>query len=181
MDNEKTPRKPNRRSIYKESLQYAVQNGEKEWYHKSDKINQECAAAIDRAISDSYKDMYHADVQSALEKVCADFGKNRLTWVVAAVVKGMEFDGRISNRNKDWAQNFPIPMRSENYYGYHLNIHATIVDSIADRIRLEKVQTKKPSVLGEMQENKKGIAEKMQENSSEKAAAKTKKRDEPEV
>ncbi len=72
--------------VYRHSAEYAVQHGEAFSYYESFDANQKCAAAIEKAIGDNYRDN-HLDSKAALAQVGQKFGMERFTYVLANTVQ----------------------------------------------------------------------------------------------
>ena len=85
---------------------YAHEHGELEQYRASRKANIACAAAIDAAISEHYRD--NCLGREAVSQVVEQFGYDRTLYVLANTVRHKEHDGRISRDNKTWARTIPI-------------------------------------------------------------------------
>lgn len=121
------------KSIYQYTFAHARDSGEQEAFWKSNRRNQECATAIDKAIAESRYDQHFYKLPAALDTVSREFGLERVAWVVAATVQHYDYDGRFSRANKDWALHFPIPQDRESHVV--LNTHLTILDGFADKVR----------------------------------------------
>ena len=65
-----------------------------------------CAAAIDAAISEHYRD--NCLGREAVSQVVEQFGYDRTLYVLANTVRHKEHDKRISRDNKTWARTIPI-------------------------------------------------------------------------
>ena len=92
--------------VYKYPASYAKENGELELYRASNKANVACKEAIEKAITDHYFDnvLHHG----AVKEVVDQFGFERTLYVLANTVRQKDWDGRISNDNKAWAQTIPV-------------------------------------------------------------------------
>lgn len=119
--------------IYPHPLEYAKETGELEAYWGSAKVNRECAAAIDKAISASHYDQYYYNLPDALAAVTKEYGLDRVAWVVAAVIQANESDRRYSRVNREWAQDCSIP--HEKPQNFFLQSHPTVLDGFADKVR----------------------------------------------
>jgi hypothetical protein len=132
--------------VYIGYLDEAVAKDEKPQFVASQKLNHECAEAIDRAINENSKPgpmagTQYVDVEKAARSVVDEFGAERVAWALAGNVKAAEFDGRWSNATKDWAKDFDVPSNSV----YHLNTHRTILESFVGKFR--EVEKEKPSLM----------------------------------
>lgn len=119
--------------VYPYSLEIALQNNETDAYHASAQINQECIAAIDEAIAASCYDNNYYNLSSALTDVTKEFGLDRVAYVVAATVQTHLYDGRYSQRNKDWATEVSISREDSRYLQF--KSHPYLLNSFADKIR----------------------------------------------
>lgn len=120
-------------TIYTDTFAHARENGELEAFRESSKCNQDCAAAIDKAIADSRHDHYYYKLPTALDTVTKEFGMERVAFVVAATVQHYDYDGRYSRANKEWAQGFTVPKDRESLI--LLNTHPAVLDGFADKVR----------------------------------------------
>ena len=92
--------------VYRYPGSYAHEHGELEQYRASRKANIACAAAIDAAISEHYRD--NCLGREAVSRVVEQFGYDRVLHVLANTVRHKDWDGRISQSNKAWARTIPI-------------------------------------------------------------------------
>jgi len=93
--------------VYPYPLDYAVENGEQEQYRLSRKANIACKEAIEQAIAEHYADNC-LDTAAAVRQVADAFGYDRMLYVLAVTVQHKNWDGRISNSNKEWAASIPV-------------------------------------------------------------------------
>ena len=93
--------------VYPYPLDYAVENGEQEQYRLSRKANIACKEAIEQAIAEHYADNC-LDTAAAVRQVADVFGYNRMLYVLAVTVQHKNWDGRISDSNKEWAASVPV-------------------------------------------------------------------------
>jgi hypothetical protein len=151
--------------VYKQDADYARQKDELALYRDSNRMNQVCAKAIDQAVKESNYELYHYDLNTAAQKVIAEYGAERMAWVLAATLQNMDYDGRFSRDNKDWGKAFPIPKERSVYYT--INTHPAILDGFINAARkafaaLEKSTPeagKRASVLNRLEEGKKAAAQ----------------------
>jgi len=148
-------------AVYPNSADIARDRGELPVYRESNKLNEQCAAAIGKAINDSNYKPFHYDLKTAMEKVTAEYGEKRVSWVMAAMVQRHDYDGRYTPSNKRWAQGFDIP-REQEYGGkplipyYGNKAHATLIDGFITRLR--EHMERKPSLTGQLKEDAKRLA-----------------------
>jgi hypothetical protein len=122
--------------VYLETIKHAAQNDEKPLYRESMQLNEECAAALDKAIHEHRTPTGNGggaryDFDTALAEVVDKFGTERVNAVLAHVVNSNDFDGRLSQQNKDWANTVDIPQ--VNYI--EMNTHLTVLDGFVNHVR----------------------------------------------
>lgn len=93
--------------VYKQSAEYAIEHDELPAYRESFRVNMACRDALESAIHESYHD-YCLDTGKAAAQVAAQFGMERVAYVLANTVRAFDHDGRISRDNKAWAQTVPV-------------------------------------------------------------------------
>ena len=93
--------------IYNETANYAYEAGEMEAYHASLDANISCRDAIERAISDCYRDNC-LNSKEAVKSVLGQFSDERVKYVLAATIQAKDHDGRISRENKEWAKSVEV-------------------------------------------------------------------------
>lgn len=94
--------------LYTQSGAYASEHGELDAYRSSNKANLACKEAIHSAIRDSYHDNC-LDTKEAVRQVVDVFGYDRTFYILALTVRHMDWDGRFSRDNKEWAKTIPVP------------------------------------------------------------------------
>ena len=131
--------------IYMESASYALKHDEAEAYRASYQANMDCRYAIEEAINDHYHDN-QLDISCAKD-IIATYGLKRVQTVLASTIRSVDWDGRISDKNKTWARSYPIP--DENGLEYRVNgCHRGLIDLFCTEVRrLQYEMAKKPSVL----------------------------------
>ena len=92
--------------VYLYPRTYAQKHGEMEEYRMSRQANIACRDAIDRAI----REHHHDNVLSrkAVQNVVGQYGFDRTLYVLAVTVVDKNWDGRISQNNKNWAKMQPV-------------------------------------------------------------------------
>ena len=103
--------------VYKYPGEYAREHGELELYRASGKANIACKEAIESAVNGHYNNNC-LDTKAAVREIVERFGYERMLYVLAVTVKAMEWDGRISKANKNWARTVPV---FENKDGFGLD------------------------------------------------------------
>lgn len=159
--------------VYMQSAEYAIEHDELPAYRESFRINMACRDALEKAIHESYHD-YCLDTGKAAAQVAAQFGMERMTYVLANTVRAFDHDGRISRDNKAWAQTIPVCADADEWrhersrYFLVSQVNPGLVNLLVSRVReeLEKekdVPAKRPSVLEKIQKNKTAIQAKAAE------------------
>jgi hypothetical protein len=131
--------------VYKFTGETARDNGELEGYRISYRLNVECGEAIDKAIIDNSKPgpaagTQYIDTEKAARSVVAEYGAERVAWVVAGNVNNHDFDGRLSNANKTWAKDFDTAKPD-----VHLKAHMSVLDTFVGKVR--EIEKEKPSLM----------------------------------
>lgn len=93
---------------YTNSYAKGVSKNELELYENSYQLNVDCKNAIENAIADNFDGM-RLKTDTA-KKVIAEFGYDRVNYVLANTVQKKNFDGRFSRENKEWAKKYYIPV-----------------------------------------------------------------------
>ena len=93
--------------VYPYPREYAVENDELDKYRLSRKASIACKEAIEQAISKHYANN-SLDTAAAVKQVVDAFGYDRTMYVLAVTVKHKDWDGRISQSNKQWAATMPV-------------------------------------------------------------------------
>ena len=92
--------------VYPYPADHAREQGELDVYRASFRANVSCKDAIEAAIRDNYHDN-RLDT-AAVGQVAEQFGQERMLYVLAATVRHFDYDGRISQDNKRWANTIPV-------------------------------------------------------------------------
>jgi len=149
-----------------------MEHGETDKYTESLNNNMTCADTINMAITNSYLGDFRYDLRTAVKTAVDQHGSERVSWVLANTLQRKDFDGRFSEKNKEWAKAFPIPDCRQNVY-YVVNAHPALLDAFIryhrEGLQLNKApEAKKPSARGELQKEK----DTLQQNKPVKAPAK---------
>lgn len=136
--------------IYRNTAAYARDNGEQRLYFASRNANEDCAHAIGKAINAHY-DGCHLDTDAIIETVTAEYGAERVTYVLANTAQVMAEDGRMSRANVEWAQTIDVTIDRDRNAGFAVTAelaHATLVGALitAYRKALETAQTESETV-----------------------------------
>jgi len=141
--------------VYRHDAAYAREHGELPLYRESYQANVACKEAIEKAINANYGDN-RLNTQAVMETVSAEFSTERIQYVLANTVQQKDWDGRISQANKAWAQTVPVTPNPDSWGGdrncYFVvdQAHTGLTDLFVTHFRreLEKApKEKKPSVL----------------------------------
>lgn len=123
--------------VYAKSLSEARELDELEIYRASRNENHTCANMIDAFISKHYNDN-RLDSEGALNDLLERYPVERIALVTVVNVEDKEWDGRISNANRAWANAFledysDDVMRQKGEY--YLTAHPGLVNLFADTVR----------------------------------------------
>lgn len=155
--------------VYPYGQDYAAEHREMEQYYESETLNIACRDAIRHAIAQYYKDNILGE--EAVHQVVTQFGAARTQFVLANTIQYKDWDGRISRRNKAWANQVQI-LPDNNTYGtnmrlrYVIDSNAGLTDTFTNIFRREYCQEKqaqkvRPSVLGKLQNQPKNTSPKI--------------------
>ena len=137
--------------MYMQSAQYAISHDETDAYRASHLANVDCRKAIESAIVEHYRDN-RLDVSFAKD-ILETYGMERTQTVLASTIRAMDWDGRISEKNKNWAKAFPLPDASGREY--HINrCNPGLTDLFCNEVRrIQREQERKPSVLTKLRQH----------------------------
>lgn len=97
--------------VYKQSAEYAIEHDELPAYRESFRVNMACRDALESAIHESYHD-YCLDTGKAAAQVAAQFGMERVAYVLANIRSGEEHDRRKNDAGgHDQSQRLSAPHR----------------------------------------------------------------------
>lgn len=120
--------------LYQQSGEYAIEHGELDAFRASRKANIACREAIESAISEGFDGMHlTADTKSVL----AEFGPERVSYVLAATLQNKTWDERFSRNNQAWAAAVPMAEPQDRRSAYIINSHSTLLDSFVSTMRKE--------------------------------------------
>jgi len=138
--------------IYQHTGEYAREHGELDAFRASREANVACKESIEAAIRAGYDGMHlHADVKGVL----AEFGPERVTYVLAATIQSKDWDERFSRANKAWATAVPMFEQDHRRSPYIVHIHSTVVDGFVSMARkemdaMQKQAEQKPSIKAQL-------------------------------
>ena len=136
--------------VYMQSAEYAIEHDELPAYRESFRVNMACRDALESAIHESYHD-YCLDTGKAAAQVAAQFGMERVAYVLANTVRAFDHDGHERSR-----------------YFLVSQVNPGLVNLLVSRVREELAKEKaapekRPSVLEKIQKNKTAIQAKAAE------------------
>lgn len=128
-------------AVYPYSHNDARHNGQMDEFlcRESYKANCECKRAIETAINENFDGMHLK--HDGAKDVIAEFGHDRVQWVLANTLKQLDHDGRFSHDNKEWAKGFYIPQ--DKLFGNDLrqnfivSSHPAVLDGFIGQARKE--------------------------------------------
>ena len=156
--------------LYMETAGYARENDEFEVWQISHKTNIDCKNAIETAISEGFDGMY---LTADPKDVLAEFGPERVSFVLAHTLQAKAYDKRFSPGNLAWAKTVPVVESGDHRYQYAISSHPTLLNGFVDMARREMGQMKQP------QQRRPSVKEQLTAGPapSGKPAAKTKDRE----
>lgn len=120
--------------LYQQSGEYAREHGELEIFRASRKANEACRDAIDAEIRDGYNGTYFTVDPT---DVLAEFGPERVSYVLAATLQSKTWDYRISRSNQAWAAAIPMVEAEDRRSAYLINSHPALLDGFVNVVRDE--------------------------------------------
>jgi len=118
--------------LYRYSYDEAKHNNDIYLWRESFKENVKCADAVKKSIAENFDGM-HLQKDSATI-VCGEYGVDRVNYVLANTIQNLEWDGRFSQSNKDWAKRFFIP-KSEQNTAFSISSHPAVLDGFVNQTR----------------------------------------------
>ncbi len=101
-------------------------------WQESHKGNCKCARAIEDAISRSFDGRtLQSDCAAG---IIAQFGFNRVNFVLANTIREKSHDGRFSPGNKDWSQTICVP-RNDSNWAFAVDSHPAVLDGFINLTR----------------------------------------------
>lgn len=134
--------------VYMETAEYAKEHDETEVWKLSYKTNIACKDAIETAIREGFDGMH---LTADAKDVLAEFGQERVSFVLAHTLQTKAYDGRFSPGNLAWAKTIPIVESGEYRYQYAISSHPTLLNGFVDMARqalerMKQPQQRKPSI-----------------------------------
>jgi len=157
-------KRQNKSPMYSHSVTYAKEHGELDEYFASRKTMIACKEAIEDSIRERYSD--NRLQEGGAKKMIDTFGMERVAVILAVTCIRRDWDGRISDKNKEWAKSVPL-IEDIDRFGNDKNneltlgqVHSGLVDLFVTEFRreitkektIEKtvVKTNRPSVLAQL-------------------------------
>ena len=138
--------------VYRESLTYAMEHASADEYLDSRKLTIDCKKAVEAAIKEKFDGMHLAD--DAVDSVLAEYGSERLSFVLACTVQHKMDDGRFSRDTKAWAEGISVPENTDRgrdmTMDYVVESHPAVLDGFIGMARekfkgLEQAQDRNDS------------------------------------
>lgn len=157
-------KRQNKSPMYSHSVTYAKEHGELDKYIASRITMIACKEAIEDSIRERYSD--NRLQEGGARKMIETFGAERVAAVLAVTCIRRDWDGRITDRNKEWAKSVPL-IEDTDRFGEDRNLelalgqtHSGLVDLFITEFRRETTKektigkaedkTKRPSVLAQL-------------------------------
>lgn len=150
--------------IYTQNLAYAQTHNEVELMRNSYKADIACRNAIELAIKENYSG-FSLNTAKVIREVAPMFDIERVLFVLANTVRHKDWDGRISEDNKEWAKT--VPTVADERHSIDIiadGVHPVLLDALVNTARklepgytLENPAAKdkeRPSILERLQQPK---------------------------
>lgn len=144
-----TQREKNRAiPLYLENAGYARDHGELDMFWASQKANIACRDAIEAAIRER-------GTSDSVKRVLAQFGSERVSYVLAVTLLERREDERLSRETVAWAMSVPIGRGRARCSDYAISSHTYHLDDFTTLARMEMEtargqSAKKPSIKGKL-------------------------------
>ena len=119
--------------LYPYSAEDARRRDELTLWRASHKANIACKEAIEEAVRSHFDGAYLDE--GCLADVLREFGYKRTAWVLANTVQHLDWDGRFSPRNKEWARQIDIPQDKQHNIDFIVTSHPAVLDGVVDQYR----------------------------------------------
>ena len=143
--------------IYKNNLEYAKKNGEREQYLQNLELCDKCGAFIRHSIAVNFNfTTKYLDVKTITAEVTEKYGFERTMLMLALRVDSLKNDGRVDIANKEWAKKFLVNYPNAEELRkiadqVFENAHPALLDSVAEEVRftfMEMNRSKEREVEG---------------------------------
>ena len=111
---------------------------ELEQYRASNNVNLQCKESIEAAVREHFDGMYLS--HDAAKGVIETYGMERVSMVLSNTVQLLDWDGRYSRRNKEWAKTIPNDNPETVRCGYALNSHPAVLDGYVVKLELPELK-----------------------------------------
>ena len=125
--------------LYQQSGEYAREHGELDTFRASRKANIACRDAIEQTIWEGFDGMH---LTADPKDVLAEFGPERVSYVLAATLRSSAWDKRFSSANQMWAAAIPMAEPEDRRISYHISNHSTVLDGFVSMVRKELAAAK---------------------------------------
>ena len=148
--------------IYTQDFAYAQAHNETDLCLQSHRADVACRNAIELAIKDNYSGNF-LNTAKVIREVAPVFDIERVMFVLANTVRRKDWDGRISEDNKEWAKTVPAVASERHSIDIIADgVHPVLLNALVNTARkLEPGYTlsdlgkqDKPSVLAKLQQPK---------------------------
>lgn len=119
--------------LYTDCVKDAKEWNELDLWRESYKENCNCARAIEAAIRRDFDGMHLKD--GCAESVIAEFGFDRVNWVLANTLRELKDDGRFSPSNKQWSRGFSVPRDEQHNGQFTVTSHPAVLDGFVSETR----------------------------------------------
>ncbi|NCB52789.1 MAG: DUF3849 domain-containing protein [Clostridia bacterium] len=119
--------------LYPYSADEARRLGELNEWRESYRLNKACKEAIEKAIRNNFDGM-HLNAGCA-KSVLEEYGFKRVNYVLANTVQRLDWDGRFSGANKEWAKGSYIPPDKEHNHSIVVGSHPAVLDGFINQAR----------------------------------------------
>ena len=119
--------------LYPYSAKEARERNELSLWRESHRANIACRGAIEDAIRRSFDGM-HLD-KDCITPVLDEYGYKRTAWVLANTLHELEWDGRFSPANKQWAERRYIPQDERHNAAITVRSHPAVLDGFVTLYR----------------------------------------------
>jgi len=120
---------------YPYSAKEAGRRNELGSWRESFRANIACKKAIEDAIRQSFDGM-HLD-EHCIREVLGQFGFKRTAWVLSNTIQQLDWDGRFSPANKEWAKKTYIPRDENHNPQFVVRSHPAVLDGFVNLYRKE--------------------------------------------
>lgn len=152
-------------SIYLHDAMYAREHGEMDQYFASRKANIACKKSIEQALSQHYGDNRLSTIKAA-QDVIGEWGVERVTYVLAATIRQLDWDQRISRTNKAWARTIPVVNTrslSGPYSAYcQVSSHSGLVDMLTTEVQ-HQARQREPLTTADIEQEADRLLKKLRE------------------